>query len=90
VTDTDALRASCAALRGLGFHGRSVIHPRQVPVVREAFAPTDPELDWATGVLDRAGVMDDDGVAAAALDDGSFVDPAIVRQARLILGRAAS
>ena len=90
VSDIDGLRASCAELRRLGFHGRSVIHPRQVAVVREAFTPTGDELDWATGVVDRAGGMDDDGVGATALADGSFVDPAIVRQARLILDRAAS
>lgn len=89
VADTDGLRASCVELRRLGFHGRSVIHPRQVAVVREAFAPTDGEIAWAAGVIDRAEDMEDDGLGAAALADGSLVDPAIVRQAVLILQRAA-
>jgi citrate lyase subunit beta/citryl-CoA lyase len=89
VTDADGLRQSCAELRRLGFYGRSVIHPRQVPTVREVFAPSAAEQDWASAVVTRAGSMDIGGVGAAALADGSFVDPAIVRQAQHILARAA-
>ena len=89
VSDTDALRASCEELRRLGFHGRSVIHPRQVAVVRAAFAPTAAEQDWASAVVTRAESMHTGGVGATALTDGSFVDPAIVRQAQHILARAA-
>jgi citrate lyase subunit beta/citryl-CoA lyase len=89
VSDSDALRASCQELRTLGFYGRSVIHPRQVAVVREVFAPTAAEQDWASAVVTRASAMDTGGVGATALADGSFVDPAIVRQAQHILERAA-
>lgn len=89
VSDTDGLRQSCAELRRLGFYGRSVIHPRQVPVVRAAFAPTPEEQEWASAVVSRAGGMSTSRVAAATLSDGSFVDPAIVRQAQHILERVA-
>jgi citrate lyase subunit beta/citryl-CoA lyase len=88
VTDLDGLRRSCEALRRLGFYGRSVIHPRQVPVVRGAFAPRADELHWANEVLETVAAMDRSRSAAATLDDGSFVDPAILRQARLIHERA--
>ncbi|MFM6851882.1 MAG: HpcH/HpaI aldolase/citrate lyase family protein, partial [Terrabacter sp.] len=88
VTDLDGLHQSCETLRQLGFYGRSVIHPRQVPVVRSAFAPRADELQWADEVLERAVAMDHAGSAAAILDDGSFVDPAILRQAQLIHERA--
>ncbi|GAA2741563.1 CoA ester lyase [Terrabacter aerolatus] len=88
VTDLDGLRRSCETLRQLGFYGRSVIHPRQVPVVRDAFAPRADELQWADEVLARVATMDRSRSAAATLDDGSFVDPAILRQARLIHERA--
>ncbi|WP_353952557.1 CoA ester lyase [Knoellia sp. S7-12] len=88
VTDLDGLRRSCDVLRELGFYGRSVIHPRQVPVVREAFAPSTDEVTWATDVLDKAAAMDAAGSAAATLADGSFVDPAILRLAEHIRKRA--
>jgi citrate lyase subunit beta/citryl-CoA lyase len=89
VSDSDGLRESCAELHRLGFYGRSVIHPRQVAVVRDVFAPTIAEQDWASAVITRAESMDSGGVGATALADGSFVDPAIVRQAQHILERAA-
>lgn len=88
VTDLDGLRQSCQVLRDLGFHGRSVIHPRQVSVVREVFAPSPDEVRWANEVLGKATLMDAAGSSAATLTDGSFVDPAILRLAEHIRLRA--
>jgi citrate lyase subunit beta/citryl-CoA lyase len=90
LTNVDGLRQSSVELRRLGFYGRSVLHPRQVEVVRQVFAPTAEELSWANQVIERAAQMEDDGIASAALADGTFIDPAIVRQARLLLDRAGS
>lgn len=88
VKDIDGLRASCQDLRRMGFHGRSVIHPAQVEPVREVFAPSEEELVWAQRVTDAATEMDSSSSASIALSDGSFVDPAIVRQAADLLRRA--
>ncbi|RPI71590.1 MAG: citrate lyase ACP, partial [Ignavibacteriales bacterium] len=40
VGDMDGLRASVFEAKALGFEGKGCIHPRQVKVVHEAFAPT--------------------------------------------------
>ncbi|WP_256794607.1 CoA ester lyase [Terrabacter sp. Ter38] len=86
--DEDGLRASSAALRALGFHGRSCIHPAQVDAVRQAFAPTPEELRWARETVATARERQGQGSAADTLSDGTFVDPAIVREADLLLARA--
>lgn len=88
VTDEDGLRASCELLRTLGFYGRSCIHPKQIAPVRDVFAPEPEEVDWAGQILAKAGDMDVSGSGAAKLDDGSFIDPAIVRLAQNITARA--
>lgn len=88
VTDTDGLRATSERLASLGFHGRSCIHPRQVEIVRAAFAPPEPDIAWARSVVDEAGAQEGEGTAASVLADGSFVDPAVVRQAERIVARA--
>lgn len=88
VNDEAGLRVSSELLRGLGFYGRSCIHPKQVGPIREAFAPTADERAWAAEILDKAGNMDVTGSAAATLADGSFIDPAIVRLAHNIASRA--
>lgn len=81
IADLDGLAASCEAGRRLGMRGRTAVHPRQVPVIRSVFAPKDDELAWARSVL---AALDASGVAT--LPDGSMVDAAMARRARMILG----
>lgn len=88
VADLDGLRETSLRLAALGFVGRSCIHPKQPAVVRAAFAPDAAEVSWARSVLAEAGSQDHVDSAASVLADGSFVDPAIVRQAERIAARA--
>ena len=48
VTDMDGLRDSVLEAKSLGFVGKGCIHPRQIPVVHETFAPDAAEIDNAT------------------------------------------
>jgi citrate lyase subunit beta/citryl-CoA lyase len=88
VRDLDGLAASCRAGRLLGFCGRTAIHPAQLPVIREAFLPTAEEVAAAREVVDRVGEAATRGVGAIALDDGTFLDVAMVEQARAVLARS--
>lgn len=83
LADTEGLRRSTRWARSLGFFGRSAIHPRQLPVIHEAFTPTAAELAWAARVV--AAVRDG---AATAVVDGGFVDAPVVRRARDLLALA--
>ncbi|MGW6459059.1 HpcH/HpaI aldolase/citrate lyase family protein [Streptomyces sp. NPDC055078] len=84
IRDLDALYASCAHGRALGFLGRAAIHPRQLPVIERAFRPTPQEIEAAAEVVKAAAT--DEG--ALALPDGRFVDAAIVAAARRTLSLA--
>jgi citrate lyase subunit beta-like protein len=35
----------------MGFTGKQVIHPIQVPVVQEAFSPSPKKVEWATELI---------------------------------------
>lgn len=84
--DDDGLRASCRHGAALGLRGRAAIHPRQVPVIRDAFTPTPAEVADARLVLDALA-----GAAGAVrLPDGRMVDAAMAGQARAVLALAAS
>ncbi|WP_433616548.1 HpcH/HpaI aldolase/citrate lyase family protein [Dactylosporangium sp. CA-139114] len=85
VADLDGLRASTRRARDTGFVGRSVIHPRQIPVVHEIFTPSAAEVAAAQAVLDAAARAQERGEAAVLDGNGRFVDPAVVRRARLVL-----
>lgn len=81
IADRDGLARSCAFGRRLGMRGRAAVHPSQIPIIREAFQPSESELRWARQVL--AALARGDGVATLA--DGSMVDEAMARAARTIL-----
>jgi citrate lyase subunit beta/citryl-CoA lyase len=84
VHDLDGLRRSTEVGKRLGFVGRSAIHPSQVPVINGVFTPTEGEVSEAKGLLDRLG--GEGGVFV--LEDGRFVDRAVVESARLTLSLA--
>jgi len=88
VSDLDGLRADSLRQRALGFLGRSCIHPRQVPVVREAFGPSPADIEWADSILAQAISMAGAGSGVATLADGSFIDAPVVRQAERVLALA--
>jgi citrate lyase subunit beta / citryl-CoA lyase len=82
VADLDGLAMSCALGRSLGMVGRTAIHPRQLPVIAAAFAPTDAELAWAKEVL---AALDGAATGVATLASGAMVDAAMARRARTLL-----
>ncbi|SDK09055.1 HpcH/HpaI aldolase/citrate lyase family protein [Streptomyces indicus] len=81
IHDLDALAASCAHGRSLGFLGRAAIHPRQLPVIEAAYLPTPAEVTAAREII--AAAPTDTG--ALALPDGRFVDAAVVSAAERTL-----
>jgi citrate lyase subunit beta/citryl-CoA lyase len=49
--DDEGLRYSCEQGVALGFDGKTLIHPRTVPIANEAFAPSDGEVDWSRKII---------------------------------------
>ena len=81
VRDDSGLEAECAFARSLGFRGKACIHPRQVPIVNRAFAPSDREVAWAQRVVE-AFEASGEGVLAV---NGEMIDLPVVERARRIL-----
>ena len=79
VHDDETLRHESADAARSGFLGKACIHPRQVEVVREAFRPSDSDIEWAHRVVAAAS---DSGLHVI---DGQMVDEPLLRQARAIL-----
>jgi citrate lyase subunit beta/citryl-CoA lyase len=87
VHDLDGLKASSLAGRRLGLVGRAAIHPRQVPVIAAAFAPSDAELDDARTIVESFAKAAEAGNGVVVLDDGRMVDAAMIANARRVLAR---
>lgn len=79
--DEAGLYESCLAGRRAGFLGRSVLHPKQIPVVIRAFTPSTAEVQAAEATLHALGGADIMEGGTAVLADGSFVDRAMAEGA---------
>ena len=75
--------------RRFGFAGSSCIHPSQIPLLNEAFSPTEKEVAYATRVLAEFDAAVAAGRGAVALD-GKMIDAPIVARARALLDRHAA
>jgi citrate lyase subunit beta/citryl-CoA lyase len=80
--DDDGLRREAEAAKRIGFFGKSAIHPRQVPIIHQVFAPTQEELEWAQQVL---WAFEQSGGAATKTVTGEFVDVPVAERAKQLL-----
>ena len=88
VRDAEGLRRSTMEGKNMGFVGRSAIHPAQIEVINEVFTPTEEEVAEAKDLLARLEESTGTGTGAFTLEDGRFVDEAVVGSARLTLALA--
>ena len=66
--------------KALGFDGKGCIHPRQIQVIHEAFAPTAQELEKAQRIVAAFEEAEAKGLAAVSLGS-KMIDPPVVKRA---------
>lgn len=85
--DETGLAAECAQGRDMGFDGKTLIHPAQVAVANEAFAPSEEEIDLSRRQIDAFEAAEAAGQGVAVVD-GKIVENLHVATAREILAKA--
>jgi citrate lyase subunit beta/citryl-CoA lyase len=80
VGDMAALEASCLAAKELGFEGKGCIHPRQIPVVNNAFTPSAPEIDKARKIVLAFKEAEKQGRNVVSVGS-KMIDPPVVKRA---------
>lgn len=85
--DPEGLQEDLKMTRGLGFDGKTVIHPRQIDLVNAAFTPTKKEIRNARRIIEalEEGAKNHTGVVVV---DGSMVDKPMEIRARTVLAQA--
>jgi citrate lyase subunit beta/citryl-CoA lyase len=83
--DDEGTRTSAQWAKRLGYQGKMVLHPQQLPVVAEVFAPSADEITWAQTVVAAFAEHEAKGISAFKLEDGTFVDYPVVHRAQSIL-----
>jgi citrate lyase subunit beta/citryl-CoA lyase len=85
--DPDGYRRDAGWAATLGAVGKWAIHPSQVPIANEVFAPTANEIERAKAVIDAVRSAEAAGEGAANLG-GMMIDAATARIFETVLDRA--
>jgi citrate lyase subunit beta/citryl-CoA lyase len=87
VGDLVGLRQWGENSRALGFEGMGCIHPSQIPVIHQAFAPLQIEVDKALKIVAAFEEAQQRGLAVVSLGS-KMIDPPVVERARKLVARA--
>lgn len=82
--DLDGLKVQSEEGVRMGFTGKQVIHPGQVPIVQAAFAPSQDRIEWATQLIREFREHEANGKGAFTFR-GSMIDMPLVKQAQNIV-----
>lgn len=74
-------------IRRMGFNGKSLINPRQIELLHNAYAPTQEDVDYAVRVIAAAEEGERAGLGVISLN-GKMIDAPIINHARIVLDRA--
>jgi citrate lyase subunit beta/citryl-CoA lyase len=86
ITDIEGFKHVCEIARVMGFDGKWVIHPSQIPPANAIFTPPSIQVAWARKVVDEYENVSRQGKGAIAVD-GKMVDAASLRMAQHIIER---
>ena len=85
--DDDGLRAECRQGLEMGFDGKTLIHPAQIAIANQIFAPSAEEIATARRQVEAFAEVAATGQAVAVVD-GRIVENLHVETARALLARA--
>jgi len=80
VGDMEGLLDNVISSKAMGFEGMGCIHPRQVPVIKQGFAPTDQEIEKAKKVVLAFREATAKGLGVVSLGT-KMIDPPVVARA---------
>ncbi len=87
VGDLEGLRVWGLNSRALGFEGMGCVHPVQIPVIHDAFAPTPLEIERARKIVAAYNDAQQKGLGVVSLGS-KMIDPPVVQRALKLMARA--
>ncbi|MBZ5573183.1 MAG: HpcH/HpaI aldolase/citrate lyase family protein [Acidobacteriia bacterium] len=87
VADMDGLRRWGENSRAMGFEGMGCIHPGQIRVIHDAFAPSQTEIDKALKIVAAFEEAQQKGLGVVSLGS-KMIDPPVVERAKKLVARA--
>jgi citrate lyase subunit beta/citryl-CoA lyase len=88
VRDTGGFRRSAGSAAALGYDGKWVLHPSQVLIANEVFAPTSAEVARASAILAAYAQATDVELRGAVMLGDEMIDEASRKMAQAVIARA--
>ena len=85
IRDAIGFRRECEQAAAQGFTAKMAVHPAQIPVIHEAFMPSEDAIEEARAIVAAFAHSPETGVASL---HGRMIDQPHLRRARQILERA--
>ncbi len=87
ISDMEALKENVLRSKALGFDGMGCIHPRQIKVIHENFAPDDKDIENAKRIVIAFIAATEKGIGVVSLGN-KMIDAPVVKRARLTIEQA--
>ena len=87
VSDMEALKQNVLESKSLGFNGMGCIHPRQIKIIHEYFAPNDKEIEKAKKIVNAFHIATEKGLGVVSLGS-KMIDPPVVKRAQRTIEQA--
>jgi citrate lyase subunit beta / citryl-CoA lyase len=68
IKDLDGFRLECLQGRDMGLDGKTLVHPSQIDICNDAFAPTSAEVESAAAIIGAFGLPENAGKGVIQLD----------------------
>jgi citrate lyase subunit beta/citryl-CoA lyase len=89
VADMEGLRMNALKSKALGFEGMGCIHPRQIRVIHDAFAPDEEEIERAKKIVSAYLEAEEKGLGVVSLG-AKMIDAPVVKRARSLIDLAVA
>ncbi len=89
VADMEGLHNTVMESRSLGFEGMGCIHPRQIKVIRQGYAPDESDVEKAQEIVLAFRDAHEKGLGVVALGS-KMIDPPVVARAQRTIDLAVS
>ncbi|PKP02150.1 MAG: citrate lyase ACP [Bacteroidetes bacterium HGW-Bacteroidetes-9] len=87
IGDMEALKQNVLRSKALGFDGMGCIHPRQIKVIHDNFAPDEQEIDKAKKIVNAFIEATEKGLGVVSLGT-KMIDPPVVKRAQRTINQA--
>lgn len=84
VNDDEGFLKEVKLIKQLGFNGKSLVNPRQIDLLHNAYSPTQKDVDYAKQVVEAAEEGERQGLGVVSLN-GKMIDGPIIARARTVI-----